>query len=203
MWKTNRRPTVRDSTNSETGVPELLSSHTIMERERGKKDNREGLKWVGKLCFLLASPGGIVSPHLLDHFDSYRTDTQQVLTPVLPSTFLSLFSSFSFFNKPCLSYPSIMAPKRKVAPAVPSPSKGKGKATAATTEGDGSPSKRAKAKVPKKPGPNVPKVQFKSSAVSRAHAFGVRRVTASKLELEHADGLCTTTNILEMADSFH
>ncbi|OGE51947.1 hypothetical protein PENARI_c011G10694 [Penicillium arizonense] len=42
------------------------------------KDNRDGLEWVGKLSFL-ASSGGIVSPHLLDHFDSYRTDTQQAL----------------------------------------------------------------------------------------------------------------------------
>jgi hypothetical protein len=47
----------------------------------------------------------------------------------------------------------------------------------------------------------VPKVQFKPGAVSRAHAFDVKRVTASKLELEHADGLYTSNNILKIADS--
>ncbi|KAJ6004165.1 hypothetical protein N7499_000235 [Penicillium canescens] len=38
-------------------------------------------------------------------------------------------------------------------------------------------------------------------SVSHEHAFGVGLVTASKLELEDAGGLCTTNNILKMGDS--
>jgi hypothetical protein len=61
--------------------------------------------------------------------------------------------------------------------------------------------KAAKDKVPKKPGPVAPKAQFKPPSFSRGVSFGIKRVTASRLELDNAEGLCATTDILEVADS--
>ena len=42
---------------------------------------------------------------------------------------------------------------------------------------------------------------FKQPSFSRGVAFGIKHVAATRLELQDAEGLCTTADILEVADS--